>query len=134
MPAAERTSRESILAETLTLAALGRVYSRDGKQEEARLLIQEAIGHCERHLAVSPDDRDFQGQLFELVVCVLSDQAHSENDQLYERGNARAIALLERLKSFPHIHVGDMSLLSRVHRFRADHLMLREQSERAEGA
>ena len=90
----------------------------------ARSLIQESIGHCEAYLAVSPGDVDLQHRSFELAVCMLSDLADSENDRLYEQCNARAIVLLERLKSRPDIHVADMSQLSAYHRRRADYLML----------
>jgi hypothetical protein len=110
---------------------LAHFYSRDGKQDEARSLLQEAIGHCEEYLAASPGDVDLQHRFFELVVCMLSDSARSGNDQLYEQCNARAIALLERLKSLPNVHVADFCQLSSYHRVRADYLMFRGESDRA---
>jgi len=127
----ETAFREFVLSEALTLAALGRSYSRDGKQDEAWAPIQEAIGHGEAYLAVNPGDGDLSHGLFELVACMLRDLARSENDRLYEQCNARAVALLERLKSRPDVHVGDMFELSGYHRIRADYLMSRGQSDRA---
>ena len=87
------------LASITVLLAL--FHSHDGKQDEARSLVEEAIGHCEAYLAVSPGDADLQHRLFELVVFRLSDLARSESDWLYEKYDARAIALLERLNSLP---------------------------------
>ncbi len=74
---------------------------------------------------------EIQQQLFESVACMLSDLAGSENDRLYEQWNARAIAMLERLKSPHNVHVAELSQLSRCHRLHADSLMLRGESDRA---
>ena len=117
------------LATTSVLLAL--FYSRDGKRDEARSLIQEAIGHSDAYLAVSTGDADLQHRLFELVAWMLSDLTGSENDRFYEQCNAQAIALLERLKSIPNVHVADLSQLSSCHRLRADYLLLSGQSDRA---
>ncbi len=106
-------------------------YSRDGKRDEARSLVQEAIGHSDAYLAVSTGDAGLQHRLFELVACLLSDLVRSENDGLYEQCNARAIALLERLKSVPNVHVADLRQLSSYHRLRADYLLLSGQWDRA---
>ena len=62
---------------------------------------------------------------------MLSDLAGSENGRLYEQCNARAIAMLERLNSLPDRHVADLCQLSTYHRFRADDLMLSDQTGRA---
>ena len=107
---------------------LAHFYSRDGKRDEARSLVQEAIGHCDAYLAVSPGDADLRHRLFQLVVLRLSDLAHSESDWLYEQCNARAIALLERLNSLPDTQLADLCQLSTHHRFRADYLMLRGET------
>jgi serine/threonine protein kinase len=109
-------------------ALLAHFYSRDGKREEARSLVQEAIGHSDAYLAVSPGDADLQHRLFELAVCLLIDLVRSENDRLYDQCNARATALLERLNSLPDRHVADLCQLSAYHRFRADYLMLRGET------
>ena len=45
---------------------LAHFYSRNGKQEQARSLIQEAIGHCDAYLSVRPGDADLQHRLFEI--------------------------------------------------------------------
>ena len=106
-------------------------YLRDGKRDLARSLVEEAIGHCDAYLAVSPGDADLQHRLFELVAWMLSDLADSENDRFYEQCNARAIALLERLKAVPHVHAADLRQLSSYHRGRADYLLVSGQPNRA---
>jgi hypothetical protein len=55
----------------------------------------------------------------------------SKYDQFYEQWNARAIAMLERLKSPHNVHVGEVFQLSTCHRHHADLLMLRGDSDRA---
>ena len=62
------------------------------------------------------------------MLTYLSD---TQDDQSYEQWNARAIAMLERLKSPHNVHVGEMSQLSSCHRHHADSLMLRGDSDRA---
>ena len=110
---------------------LATFYVRDGKQDEARSLMEESIGYCEAYLALSPGDVEIQQQQFGSACWMLSYLSDSKNDQLYEQWNARAIAMLERLKSPHDVHVGEMSELSHCHRRRADYLMLRGESDRA---
>ena len=93
--------------------------------------MEESIGYCEAYLALSPGDVEIQQQRFGAACWMLSHLSDSENDQLYEQWNARAIAMLERLKSPHNVHVGWMSQLSHCHRRRADYLMLRGESDRA---
>jgi hypothetical protein len=69
--------------------------------------------------------------LFQLVAWRLIDLAGSENDRFYEQTNAQAIALLERLKSVPSVHVLDLRQLSSYHRHRADYLLVSGQTDRA---
>ena len=110
---------------------LAHFYSRDGKQDEARSLIQEAIKHCEAYLAVGPGDADIRHRFFQLLACMLSDLARSDKDRLYEECNAQAIALLERLKAVPHVHVADLCQLSSYHQVRADYLLSNGQADHA---
>jgi hypothetical protein len=55
----------------------------------------------------------------------------NENDQPYRDWNARALALLEQLKSHQRVHVYGIAGLSRCHRMHADSLMLRGETDRA---
>ena len=71
MPAGQCASSESNLAQASTLAALGRVLSRDAQQDRACSLIQEAIDHCEAYLAVSPGDTNLQRRLVEFNARLL---------------------------------------------------------------
>ena len=67
-----------------------------------------------RHTWLSAPATWISTTLVRLAVVLLIDLAGSENDRLYERWNARAIAMLERLKSLPDIHVADLCQLSRT--------------------
>ena len=51
---------------------LANFYLRDGKQDEARSLIEESIGYCEAYLALSPGDVEIQQQLFESAAWMLT--------------------------------------------------------------
>jgi hypothetical protein len=110
---------------------LAHFYARDGKREEARSLIRESIGHCEAYLAAGPGDVDLRHRLFELGAWLVIDSARSEDDRLYEQCNARAIALLERLRSTSEFHVADLCQLSSYHRRRAEYLTSSGETDRA---
>jgi len=102
-----------------------------GKQEEARSLSEESIDCWESCLALAPDDLEIQRRLLEATVGILSVPCDRENDHLYERSNARAIAMLERLRASHEVPVGEVFKLSRYHRLRANDLILRGESKRA---
>jgi serine/threonine protein kinase len=106
-------------------------YARGGKQDAARSLIEETIGYCEACLALNPGDVETQQLRFKSALGMLTYLSDTQDDQFYEQWNARAIAMLERLKSPHNVHVGGMSGLSHCHRRRADYLMLRGDSDRA---
>ena len=72
---------------------------RDGKPDEARSLIEESVRSCEAYLALRPGDIEIQRKQFEAAAWMVRTLTGSENDQLYEQWNARAIATLEQLKS-----------------------------------
>jgi tetratricopeptide (TPR) repeat protein len=110
---------------------LATFYVHDGKQDEARSLMEEFVGYCEACLALSPGDVEIQQPQFAAASWILSHLCDSKNDYLYEQWNARTIAMLERLKSPHNVHVGWMSRLSHCHRHRADYLTLRGDSDRA---
>jgi serine/threonine protein kinase len=110
---------------------LAEFYFRVGKPDEALSHMGESIGYCEACLALSPGDVEMQQQWFGAASSMLDHLGDSRDDERYEQWNARAIAMLERLKSLHNVHVGWMSGISHCHRRRADSLMLRGESDRA---
>ncbi len=101
------------------------------KRDEARSLSEEAIGCLEKCLAVGPDDMEIRQQLFGRTALLLHLLRGQADDQLYERWNARAIAMLERL-DVPHpAHVRAALSLTGVHRLHANRLMQNGESDRA---
>jgi eukaryotic-like serine/threonine-protein kinase len=102
----------------------------NGKQDEAGSLIENTIDCLETCLTLAPDDpklhRWLPGQTARMLQLI-----GSNNDHLYQRWNARAIATLQRLKSPHDVHVRGIYLLSRCHRLHADDLLLRGESDRA---
>jgi eukaryotic-like serine/threonine-protein kinase len=103
----------------------------DRKPEEAQSLVEESIGSCDRYLALSPDDVEIQWKRFEAAAWTAMTLASSENEQPYQRWNARALAMLEQLKSHDTVHVAGVSGITRCHRFHADSLMSRGETDRA---
>jgi serine/threonine protein kinase len=110
---------------------LATTYVQIGKQAEALSHREESIGYCEACLALSPGDVEIRVQQFASASWILSILSDSLDDRLYERWNARSMAILERLKSLHSFQVYWMSGLSHCHRRRADCLMLRGDSDRA---
>ncbi len=103
---------------------------RDGEKDGARLLIEESIDYWEACLALAPGDLEIQRRLLAAIRIMLPILGDQKNDRLYERWNARAIAMLERLKAPHETHLGEVLNLSRYHRLHADDLMLRGESDR----
>jgi hypothetical protein len=62
---------------------------------------------------------------------MLSNLIGPRSEHLYEVWDARAMAMLERLKSPHGVHVGAVFQLSRCHRLHANYLILRGESDRA---
>ncbi len=108
-------------------------YAYDRKHDEALSIMEESIGYCEAYLALSPGDVEIQQQQFRSACWMVLTLSDSRNVQLYDQWNARTIAMLKRLKSPHNVHVGWISALSNRHRLHADSLMLRGESDRAEG-
>jgi eukaryotic-like serine/threonine-protein kinase len=97
--------------------------SVNGKETEARSLIEEAIGCLETCLAVAPGDMEIRLQLLTEIDLLLPHLFGRANDRLYDRWNARAIAMLEQLKASHEDHIRVALALSRVHRDRANTLI-----------
>ena len=94
--------------------------------------MEESIGYCEAYLAQSPVDVEIRSRLFASANWMaMTYHSDSNNDQLYERWHARAIATLERLKSLPDVHARGMYEVSRWQLLHAKSLMLAGESERA---
>ena len=106
-------------------------YAYDRKQDEALSIMEESIGYCEAYLALSPGDVEIQQQQLRSACWMLSNLVGSGSEHLYERWDARAMAMLERLKSPHGVHVGAVFQLSSCHRLHANYLMLRGESDRA---
>jgi serine/threonine protein kinase len=100
---------------------LANFYARDGKYDHARSLKEESIRHSQAYLALRPDDVAIQQLMFDSAFGILGYLCGSNEHRLYELWDARAIALLERLKS--PLHVSKVFQLSFLHRVRATALM-----------
>ncbi len=111
---------------------LAQVSLGNGKQDQARSLMEESIGCCDAYLAHSPTDLQIHAQLFGAVNWMaMTYHADLKNDRLYKHWHARAIRTLERLKSLPEAHVQGMFEVSRWQRQHATSLLLAGALERA---
>ncbi len=106
-------------------------YLRAGKQDKAQSLIEETVDYCEACLALDPADAEIQQIRFKAATGILAYISPTENDQLYEHWNARAIAMLERSKLPESVHLGLVCGLSFCHRRHTDSLILRGDLDRA---
>ena len=110
---------------------LAAFYLHDGRQDEARSLMEESIGYCEARLALQSRRPGHPAETVRSSRWMMTYVSDSKDDQLYEQWNARAIAMLERSKSPHEVYVGEMCQLSHCHRRHADYLMLRGGWDRA---
>ncbi len=110
---------------------LANYYLHDLRVQEARSLMEEAVGFWEACLTLKPGDVEISQQLFGALGWMLLYLHSSESDRRYEQWNARAIAMLSRSKSLHEVYVNEMCELSNCHRRHADYLMLRGDRDRA---
>lgn len=102
-----------------------------GKEDEVRLLIQESLDCWDAYLALAPDDLEIHGRLLEDIGNLLPTSRDQDDDRLYERWNAQAMAIIERSDLPPEAHGAGVFTLSRQHRRHAGGLMMLGEWDRA---
>ncbi len=106
-------------------------YKVRGKPDEARSLTEEAIGCWEACRAVTPDNMEIHSHLFREIGRLVNLHCDQSNDHSYMRWNARAIAVLERLRTTQEISVPAVLNFSDIHRKHAIRMMSNGESDRA---
>lgn len=103
-----------------------------GNQDEAWLLMEEAVGCWDTYLSLVPNDCEIRVRQFDEMITLLGSVIGTKNDHLFGRWNAKAIMLLKRLRSDNPNRVVQLFRLAREQRRHADYLMLRAEWDTAQ--
>jgi eukaryotic-like serine/threonine-protein kinase len=110
---------------------LGSFRGSAGTLAEARWLLDQSFAHWEASLRLAPADMETHCGQFSTVALMLALLIDRESDQPYQLWNARAITVLERMKTPDQAHIDAEIRLSHLHRAHAETLRSRGESDLA---